>query len=246
MFCLILHTLNRVYISYTFNVTVTHFIHTTCQCIAMRCIIIDIYHFTTEDVTSEILSHSDCWPCHVAEDFRSFREFIFSMLGLLRKQVNKCCRQIGTIETGQWRRQKEDCTRGVLQVINGKMGLNDVSAASIKVCHILEVLNQERNRPVLIKLSTADDRSLVWRAKSKLKSSPITIKEFLTRSWQSVFVRARLRFGISACWTYDGTIVAKTPVGVRMRINIIDPLLNNIHKQKGLTRDLVIGLQVIL
>lgn len=69
------------------------------------------------------------------------------MLVLLRKQVSECCKQIDII--GTWQRRKELTFLGVEEaekadwntVINGRMGLKNVSASSIKVCYRLEVLN---------------------------------------------------------------------------------------------------------
>ena len=170
----------------------------------------------------------------VAEEFRTFRELIFSMLSLLRRQISECAKQIDGLETRHRRKalifqgiaEAEGEVSGsvILDVVNKKLGLKGINTSSIKACHRLGVANKDHHRPILVKFSSYDDRSAVWRAKTGLKGSPISIKEFLTKTRQSVFAKARLHFSMRSCWTQDGVIVIKTPDGTKHKLTSLEEL----------------------
>lgn len=170
----------------------------------------------------------------VAEEFRTFRELIFGMLGLLRTQISECVKQVDGLETRHRRKalifqgvaevDSEDSAAVVLDVITNKLGLKNFSTSSIRVCHRLGAANKEHHRPILVRFSTYEDKSVVWKAKTRLKGTPISVKEFLTRVRQSVFVRARLHFGMRSCWTQDGVIVLKAFDGSRHKVSSMDEL----------------------
>ncbi|KAJ8723723.1 hypothetical protein PYW07_007703 [Mythimna separata] len=181
----------------------------------------------------------------VREEFRSFRELIFGLLGLLRKQIAECSRVVDGLETRTRRKaliftgyaeaDKEDCRALVLDTLHNKLALPDITATSIKVCHRLGAPSRgsTRSRPILVRFSNIDHKSAVWRAKSGLKGSPITVKEFLTRVRQAVFSRARLHFGMSACWTQDGVIIIRAPDGTRLKITSMEELNPLLIKYPG-------------
>ncbi|KAJ8737076.1 hypothetical protein PYW07_000350 [Mythimna separata] len=184
----------------------------------------------------------------VREEFRSFRELIFGLLGLLRKQIAECSRVVDSLETctrrkaliftGYTEADKEDCRALVLDTLHNKLALKDITTTSIKVCHRLGAPSRgpTRSRPILVRFSDIDHKSAVWKAKSALKGSPIAVKEFLTRVRQAVFSKARLHFGMSACWTQDGVIVIRTPDGTRLKITSMEelnPLLIKYPKKAG-------------
>ena len=170
----------------------------------------------------------------VAEEFRSFRELIFSMLSLLRKQISECARQVDGLETRHRRKalifqgvaetEGEDSSAVILEVIHKKLALKTVTASSFKACHRLGVSNKDHQRPILVKFSNYDDRSAVWRAKTGLKGTSIAVKEFLTKTRQSVFAKARLHFSMRSCWTQDGVIVVKAPDGSRHKVTSLEEL----------------------
>ncbi|KAJ8722540.1 hypothetical protein PYW07_003720 [Mythimna separata] len=172
----------------------------------------------------------------VAEEFRTFRELIFAMLGLLRKQIAECTRVADGLETRTRRKallftgfaeaDKEDCRALVMDVLCKKLALPDITPSSIKTCHRLGTSGKgsARSRPILVRFSSVDCRSAVWKAKSALKGSAVTVKEFLTRTRQIVFSRARLHFGMTSCWTQDGTIVVRSPDGARRKISSLEEL----------------------
>lgn len=184
----------------------------------------------------------------IAEEFRSFRELMFGMLGLLRKQITECSRVVDALDTRTRRKaliftgfaeaDKEDCKALVLDILHKKLDLRDFTASSIKVCHRLGASSKEptRSRPILVRFATVDHKSAVWKVKSTLKGSTITVKEFLTKTRQTVFGRARLHFGLSACWTQDGIIVVRSPDGIRHKIVSmveLNPLLVKYPKKTG-------------
>lgn len=172
----------------------------------------------------------------IAEEFRTFRELMFSMLGLLRKQITECSRLTDGLETRTRRKaliftgfaetDMEDCTALVLDVLHNKLALSDIVASSIKVCHRLGTSKKgtTRSRPILVRFSSVDHKSAVWTAKAALKGSTVTVKEFLTRARQTVFGMARLHFGMPACWTQDGVINIRSPDGKRHKITSLEEL----------------------
>ncbi|KAJ8716291.1 hypothetical protein PYW08_002428 [Mythimna loreyi] len=176
----------------------------------------------------------------IADEFRAFRELIFSMLGLLRSQINECAKQIDTMEMrhrrkalvfqGLAEKENEDCTALVLETLNTKLALKNLQVSSIKTCHRLGAPSNEHHRPILVRFTSVDIKAMVWKAKTGLKGSKVSIKEFLTRPRQFVFGKAREHFGMRACWTQDGVICIKAPDGVRHKITSTEELKPLISK----------------
>ncbi|KAJ8735941.1 hypothetical protein PYW07_007561 [Mythimna separata] len=172
----------------------------------------------------------------VAEEFRTFRELIFKMLGLLRRQIAECSRVVDSLETRTRRKaliftgfaeaEKEDCRALVLEILHKRMALPDITSSSITACHRLGAASKgtTRSRPILVRFSSVDSKSAIWRTKSRLKGSAVAVKEFLTRTRQTVFSRARLHFGMTSCWTQDGVIVVRSPDGARLKISTLEEL----------------------
>ncbi|KAF9411131.1 hypothetical protein HW555_009993 [Spodoptera exigua] len=181
----------------------------------------------------------------VAEEFRAFRDLVIGMLGLLRRQIDECSRQLNDIETRSRRKAliiqditeapSEDCANVALGVMNTKLGLN-FSRDSIKVYHRLGQANTDHHRPILVRFTSMEARKSVWRAKTSLRGSKIAVKEFLTKTRQSVFGTARQHFGMRSCWTQEGTIFIKAPDGSRHKLTSLDelnPLLSKYPKAHG-------------
>ncbi|KAF9409521.1 hypothetical protein HW555_000997 [Spodoptera exigua] len=181
----------------------------------------------------------------VAEEFRTFRELMFSLLGLLRRQITECSRQIDDMETRSRRKalimqgipekEGEDCTGLVLDVINTKLGLN-FTTTSIKACHRLGQTSADHHRPLLIRFASVDNKLSVWRAKTKLKGTKIAIREFLTKERQNAFLKARQHFGLRSCWTQDGIIHIKAPDGSRYKVTStveLNPILTKYPRMQG-------------
>lgn len=166
----------------------------------------------------------------VAEEFRAFKELMFSMLTLLRKQVNDCCQMVDTIETrhrgkaliffGIAESDKENCATTILGLLT-RMELREFSSSSFTACHRIGVANKDHHRPILVRFSSAAARSAVWRAKTKLKGTSASVREFLTKTRQAVFSKARQHFGMRPCWTQDGVVIVKTADGNRHKVTTV-------------------------
>lgn len=175
----------------------------------------------------------------VAEELRAFKELMFTLLKMLRLQITEYSNTIDAMETRHRRKallflgiaeaEKEDCAAVVLSTIH-KMDLKHISGADITVCHRLGAAGNEHHRPILVRFSRLDVRSVVWRAKAKLKGSSVSVRDFLTKQRQSVFSKARLHFPMRDCWTQDGVIVVKTSDGCRHRISTMVDLNSLISK----------------
>ncbi|KAL4706013.1 hypothetical protein ACJJTC_014235 [Scirpophaga incertulas] len=89
---------------------------------------------------------------------------------------------------------------------NKQMKFTTVSPDAIESCHRLGT-KTNKQRPIIVRFSAMNHRVAVWRAKTALKGSGITISEFLTRMRQDVFREARKHFGIRKCWSSEGVII---------------------------------------
>ncbi|KAF9419902.1 hypothetical protein HW555_003735 [Spodoptera exigua] len=173
----------------------------------------------------------------LAEEFRCFRELVFGMLSLLRSQIQDFSKIVDSLDMRSRRKaliftgiseNEVDCKAFIVEKLHSKLALKDITMDHITQCHRLGAPSKDRARPILVRFMKVDQKSAVWRAKQGLKGSSIAIKEFLTRTRQSVFSKARLHFGMRACWTQDGVIVIRTSDGSRHRISSsdeLDPLL---------------------
>lgn len=170
----------------------------------------------------------------ISEEFRAFRELMFNMLGLLRRQISECAKMVDIMETrhrckalvilGVPEEAKEDCSKTLLGIFDQKMCLKGVSTSSIKTCHRIGTPSNERCRPVLVRFNSAEVRATVWKAKTTLRGSGFTVREFLTKPRQIAFSMARQHFGMAACWTQDGTIIVKSADNSRHKIRSQDEL----------------------
>lgn len=175
----------------------------------------------------------------VAEEFRVFRELVYNIFKLLRKQIEECAHSVDAIETRQRRKaliftgvteaDKENCSMVALGILQDKMGLKDVTVDSLRSCHRLGSSGKDRPRPLLVRFASLDTRSAVWRAKTRLKGSSIATRKFLTKTRQAVFTSARLHFGLRGTWTQDGIVVIKTPDG-RQKITTMQELQSLLQK----------------
>lgn len=79
----------------------------------------------------------------VAEEFRTFRELMLSMLRLLRQQISECANMVDALETRHRRKallflgvpeaDNENCTQAVLSLVNGTMSLKEITTSSISL-----------------------------------------------------------------------------------------------------------------
>ncbi|KAL4719092.1 hypothetical protein ACJJTC_017861, partial [Scirpophaga incertulas] len=117
-----------------------------------------------EELQQQLLNagpHKDT-VAKVAEEFRTFRELIFNMIGLLRNQIEECVKHIELFENRHRQKalvfmgipevEKESCSKSVLQVIHSKLNLESISTSSIRSCHRLGAQDSEGMKSEFAKL----------------------------------------------------------------------------------------------
>ncbi|KAF9409173.1 hypothetical protein HW555_011390 [Spodoptera exigua] len=153
---------------------------------------------------------------------KTLEESFIKKMNALEAQIQTAGPAKDTVE-GIAEAASEDCTKVTLDVLNSKLGLG-LTASSLKVCHRLGQANTDHPRPILVKFASVEAKMKVWRAKTGLRGSKLALKEFLTKTRQSVFGKARQHFGMRSCWTLDGVIFIKAPDGSRHKVMSLDEL----------------------
>ncbi|KAJ8704236.1 hypothetical protein PYW08_012960 [Mythimna loreyi] len=163
----------------------------------------------------------------LAADYAAFRAFIMQALNTLQQQVSFLAQGLDNIEMrgrrkilllhGVAEQQGEETAQMVVQVVKQRLKI-DLAASNIKRCLRMGRSTSHKPRPILFKLHDVALRDKVWFNKTKLKGSGITMSEFLTKARHSVFMAARDRFGVSQCWTSEGTVFVLDSKGSRHRI----------------------------
>ncbi|KAJ8721064.1 hypothetical protein PYW08_006529 [Mythimna loreyi] len=110
-----------------------------------------------------------------------------------------------------------DSLASVLSITSKNLEMASVTAKDITSCHRLGS-NTSKPRPILIRFESRIVRNEVWRSKTKLKGSGLTLSEFLTKPRHEIFVNARKRFGLHKCWTSDGKIIIQISANTRKKI----------------------------
>ncbi|KAI5633607.1 hypothetical protein NE865_13658 [Phthorimaea operculella] len=163
----------------------------------------------------------------LAEEVRVFRDLTYKILGLLRSQITDCARMLEDMETRKRRKvlifngipesPEEKCQEKITDVLKKIVKPEDVPD-TFKACHRIGQSTDGSVRPILVRFDNLAVKSKVWNAKSKLKGTKVAVKEFLTKSRQSVFSKARQHFGMSNTWTQEGVINIKTADGKRHKL----------------------------
>ncbi|XP_022126145.2 uncharacterized protein LOC111000859 [Pieris rapae] len=184
-----------------------------------------------QDATA--LSSSANPTSRLVVEFDSFRSFMLSSLQNLQSQVellSKChdqeemrSRRKMLLVHGVAEDNKEDTTATFSKVITEHLGVT-VEDVKISRCHRLGQVKKGTPRPILVKFRDVHLRDSIWYSKTKLKGSGITISEFLNKVRHDTFMEARRLFGVSKCWTRNGTIHILTPDGTRHRVNSLAEL----------------------
>jgi hypothetical protein len=162
----------------------------------------------------------------LAAEFSTFKTFVWKSLSILKSQVDLVMVGLDRLDMHSRRKvllfhgiaedNKEVVIDKILSILSGQMNLS-LSADAIEVCHRLGA-NKTGARPVLVRFSIFEHRRQVWKSKTSLKGSKVSVSEFLTKARQEVFVAARGHFGVSKCWSADGTIVILLPDNSRRKI----------------------------
>lgn len=165
----------------------------------------------------------------ISEEFTAFRTFIIGALQLLQNQLHVVSREVDNLEMRSRRKMlllhgvseesNEDTTEVIVKTVVQKLKVDGFTKSAISRCHRMGRAAADRPRPILFKLHDTVMKNKVWQAKTSLKSSGITMSEFLTKSRHDTFMAARQRFGVSKCWTKDGCIFIMAPDGARLRVS---------------------------
>lgn len=171
----------------------------------------------------------------LATDLASFRTFVMGALQLLQDQLQVISSEVDSMEMRSRRKilllhgvpedSKEDTAEIIVKTVVQKLKLNDFTKTAISRCHRMgRSTTGDKPRPILFKLQDIAVRSKIWFSKTSLKSTGITVSEFLTKSRHDTFMAARQHFGVSKCWTQDGCVFVIGADGVRRRINCLQEL----------------------
>lgn len=160
---------------------------------------------------------------NLAGDFTAFKEMVVGVLRLLQEQLASLAGQVEEMDchsrrnallfSGVEEHDGEDPVALITSIITGKMGLTDFGVSMIQHCVRIGAKNPKRKRPrpILVRLSSISVKASIWDRKKQLKSSGTVVGEFLTKSRQDIYARARRHFGMNACWTMNGAVFLKLP-----------------------------------
>ncbi|CAG9790317.1 unnamed protein product [Diatraea saccharalis] len=207
-----------------------------------------------EDKLKSSSSNKDKVP-QLEEEFKSFKEIVWSVVSLLRQQINEVLRTVDQLESrhrskhllfcGVPEEPNEDLKTAVTTLLRKHLGIREIEPSSIKLCHLLGAPAVGRSRPVVFRFFNSNLRATVWKLKTKLKGSSLVLKEFLTKPREAVFHAAPSHFGIPNVWSADGNIFVKTPDGHRLRVVCSDEL-DTIVRQYPSLRLLLVKHQLYL
>lgn len=171
----------------------------------------------------------------LAAEFYTFKTFVWKSLGLLKSQVELVANGLDRLETQSRRKillfhgikedKDEDALKKIMKILTSQMKLSDLKPDTIESCHRLGV-KKESARPILVRFTNMQARSIAWKAKTMLKGTKTTVTEFLTKTRQDIFVAARSHFGMKKCWSADGIIVILLPDKSRVKVTSLSELKN--------------------
>ena len=169
----------------------------------------------------------------LSAEFFTFKTLVWKTLGVLKSQIELVASGMDRLETQSRRKvllihgvgedKDENVLQKVIGILSNHMKLPDVRSTAIESCHRLGV-KKDTSRPIIVRFTNLQLRSSVWRAKTTLKGSKITISEFLTKARQEVFIAARKHYGIKKCWTSEGVIIILLPNKIKSKISSLSEL----------------------
>lgn len=115
--------------------------------------------------------------------------------------------------------QREDTRKVILDVITSKIGIDMCKEEIISCYRIGKTRDDGRTRPVLVYFSVTQRRDTVYKAKSKLKSTKIIIRENLTKGRMLIVKGALEAFGSKQVWTMHGVVCVRTGDSVHRILN---------------------------
>ncbi|KAI5637424.1 hypothetical protein NE865_09855 [Phthorimaea operculella] len=113
-------------------------------------------------------------------EYLSFKSTVLDTLAMLRAQLELVVNGLDRLETHSRRKvllfhgvpeaESEDLPKKIDTILRDQLKMTSPGSAVIEVCHRLGA-KRDKNRPVLVRFTTATHRSAVWNAKTKLKGS---------------------------------------------------------------------------
>lgn len=82
-------------------------------------------------------------------------------------------------------------------------------------------------------------KTSVCKAKTSLKGTAVSVREFLTRTGQMIFAKSHQHFGMKAVWTQDDTVVIEAPDGCRHKVTSMEHLHHLLEKHPKVLGDAV-------
>ncbi|CAG4986434.1 unnamed protein product [Colias eurytheme] len=170
----------------------------------------------------------------LAAEFNAFQSFVLSSLKTLQTQIAFLSNQLNNLEMRSRRKMllihgvpedsKENPTKLAIKILTDNLKNLDLNEDVISRCHRLGSSKKDKPRPIVIKFKDIVKRNTIWYSKTELKGSGFTLSEFLTKERHNIFVAARARFGITNCWTKDGSIVVQLDDGSKRKITLMADL----------------------
>ncbi|XP_052752294.1 protein unc-13 homolog C-like [Galleria mellonella] len=168
----------------------------------------------------------------LSKDYSDFKKLMWSTLKTIKEQMELLYLGLDRHEMASRRKvllfhgvqdPKDNVKSAVLKVISEQLKLADISSDDLVTCHHLGS-DTGRKRPLLVRFQQYKHRDLVWKAKTLLKGTGLTISEFLTKPRHDVFNAARARFGVKSSWTSEGKIILLLPDKSRHKIETMSEL----------------------
>lgn len=166
-------------------------------------------------------------------DYIDFKNFVMKYLSLLQRQLELLLVGYDRHETisrkkvllvhGMQEENQEQLDDKIFKILSVQLKLPDVKHNEIDICHRLGS-KSNKTRPVLVRFTSVKFRNDVWKSKTNLKGSGLTISEFLTKPRQETFIAARKYFGVGQCWSADGNIIIQLPDKSRKKITSMSEL----------------------
>lgn len=171
--------------------------------------------------------------------FNAFRSFVMTALENLQLQMELLSKQSDAMEMRT--RQKilllhgvpevanEDVPECVSKVLVERLKVLHISTTSFSRCHRMGRPSANKPRTILLKFRDKILRDRVWSSKTNLKGSGFTLSEFLTQPRHKTFLAARQHFGVTKCWTQNGSIIVRDEDGLKHHVTTMTEL-NSILK----------------
>ena len=163
----------------------------------------------------------------LVQEFDKFRTFVMSSFADIQGQISILNSECDDLEMRSRREmlllhgvpenEEDNIVEVVADVLKSQVHLKEFEASDLCRAHRMGRAG-EKPRPILVKFRNRGVRDEAWYAKTSLKGSGVTISEFLTSRRHKLFKAARLKLGISKCWTREGRIFGLDDKGKRHSI----------------------------